>query len=83
MEEYFSSLISAYRANYSSQHVITQLLEESRKKLDDNFVVGTVLTDLSKAFVCIPHDLLIAKLAAYELGEEALMYILSYLSNHK
>ena len=81
MEEYFSSLISAYRTNYSSQIVIIQLLEEWRKKLDDNFVVGAVLTDLSKAFVCIPHELLIAKLAAYDLSEEALIYILSYLSN--
>ena len=78
MEEYFSSLISAYRTNYSSQIVIIQLLEEWRKKLDDNFAV---LTDLSKAFVCIPHELLIAKLAAYDLSEEALIYILSYLSN--
>ena len=80
MEEYFSPLISAYRTNYSSKHVIIRLLEEWRKKLDNNFVVGAVLSDLPKAFDCIPHDLLIAKLAAYDLGEEALMYILSYLS---
>ena len=45
MKEYFSPLISAYRTNYSSQHVIIRLLEEWRKKLDDNFVVGAVLTD--------------------------------------
>ena len=83
MEEYFSPLIFAYRRNYSSQHVIIRLLEEWRKKLDDNFAVGTVLTDLSKAFDCIPHDLLIAKLAAYGLSEEVLMYIVSYLSNRK
>ena len=38
---------------------------------------------MSKAFECIPHDLLIAKLAAYGLSEEALTYILSYLSNRK
>ena len=51
------------------------------KKLDKNFVVGAVLRGLSKAFDCISHDLSIAKLAAYGVSEEALMYILSYLSN--
>ena len=36
---------------------------------------------LSKAFDCVPHDLLIAKLAAYSVDENLLMYIYSYLSN--
>ena len=80
MKEHFSPLISAHRTYYSSKQVI-RLLGEWRKKLDDNFVVGAVLTDLSKAFDCIPHDLLIAKFAACGLNEEALIYILSYLSN--
>ena len=66
--EHFSPFISAYRTNYNSQHAIIRLLEEWRKKLDDNFVVGAVLTDLSKAFDCIPHDLLIANVAAYDLS---------------
>ena len=83
MEEYFSPLISAYRTNYSSKHVIIRLLEEWRKKLDDNFVVGAVLTDLSKVFDSILHDLLIAKLATYELSKDALICILSNLSNRK
>ena len=59
----FISFISAYRKNYSTQQVPIRLLEEWREKLDKNFIVGTVLMDLSKAFDCIPHDL-IAKLAA-------------------
>ena len=46
------------------------------KKLYNNFVVGAVLTNLSKAFDCIPHDILIAKLLAYDLSEEVLIYIL-------
>ena len=46
------------------------------KKLYNNFVVGAVLTNLSKAFDCIPHDILIAKLLPYDLSEEVLIYIL-------
>ena len=39
--------------------------------------------DLSKAFDCVPHGLLIAKLAAYSVDENLLIYIYSYLSNRK
>ena len=76
-------MIFAYRKNYSTQHVITRLVEEWRERLDENFVVGAVLTDLSKAFNCIVHDLLIAKLAAYGFSNTALCYVYSYLNNRK
>ena len=81
MENVFSPQISAYRKSYNSQHVLIRLIEEWREYLDKDFVVGAVMTDLSKAFDCIPHDLLIAKLEAYGLGEKALSYIYSYLTN--
>ena len=51
-----------------------------RKALDEHKVAGAVLTDLSKAFDCIPHDLLIAKLHAYGFGKSSLKFILTYLT---
>ena len=41
------------------------------------------MTDISKAFDCIPHDLLIATLSAYSLNSYSLCYIYSYLKDRK
>ena len=81
MENVFSPQISAYRRSYNSHHVLIRLIEEWREYLDKGFIVGAVMTDLSKAFDRILHDLLIAKLEAYGLGEKVLSYIYSYLTN--
>ena len=64
-DKYFSPFILAYRKSYSTQQVFICLLEEWIEKFDKNLVVGAVLMNLSKAFDCIPHALIIAKLAAY------------------
>ena len=72
MDNFFSPFLSAYRASYSTQHVLLRLIEEWKTNLDNNFAVGAVLMDLSKAFDCIPHDLLIAKLAAYGFEKKTL-----------
>ena len=66
-----SPFISAYRKNYNTQHVMIRLLEEWGEN------------DLSKAFDCAPHDVLLAKLAVYGVDESFLCYIYSYLLNRK
>ena len=52
------------RAN-SCQHVLMHLIDKWRQHLDQNEYVGAVLMVLSKAFDCLPHELLIAKMEAY------------------
>ena len=76
-DKYFSSFVSAYRKSYSTQQVSIRLLEEWRNKLGKNFIVGAVLMDLSKAFHCIPHSLIIAELATDRIERETLTLIYS------
>ena len=61
-----SEFVAAYRKCYSSSHV---LIENWKKELDNKKYVGAILMDLSKAFDCIPHELLIAKMDAYGFSE--------------
>ena len=63
--------------------MLIRLIEERRKNLDNNYFVGAVLMDLSKAFDCIPHELVIAKLAAYGFDKNMIRYIYSYLKSRK
>ena len=76
-----SSLLSGFRQGYSTQHAPFRVVEKWKKHLDRMGIVGTILMDLSKAYDCIPHDLLIAKLEAYGFNRKALRLIYSYLSN--
>ena len=59
------------------------MLERWRKALDKSKLAGALLTDLSKAFDCLNHGLLIAKLEAYGFDHKSLSYINSYLSGRK
>ena len=56
------------------------MIEKRRKSLDEGTAFGAVLTDLSKAFDCLPYKLLIAKLYAYGVDISSLRLLLSYLT---
>ena len=79
----FNSMLSAYRKGYSCQSVLLKLIEDSKSKIDIGMFVGLLLQDLSKAFDCLPHGLIIAKLYAYGLSMSSCEMIASYLKNRK
>ena len=52
-----------------------------RKTRDSHGVLAAVMTDLSKAFDCISHEILPAKLREYGFDQSSLKVIISYLKN--
>ena len=71
----------AFRKGFSKQHALLVMLEKMKITRDRKGFCAAVLTDLSKAFDCICHDLLSAKLNAYGLERKALKLVYDYLSN--
>ena len=59
------------------------MAENMRRCIDSKGTAAALLTDLSKAFDCINHKLLIAKLNTYGFGYNALKLIFDYLSRRR
>ena len=59
------------------------MLEKCKNAVDKGKCFGALQTNLSKAFDCLSHELLIAKLHAYGFNLLTLKLIQSYLSKRK
>ena len=57
------------------------ILEIWKRGTDNNKAFSALLTDLSNAFDCLSHDLLIAKLQAFGLDIDSPNILQDYLSN--
>ena len=62
---------------HTTNQVLIRLIKNWKKSLDQNKFAGVVIMDLSKAFDCIPHDLLIVKMHAYGFSIEGLILFYS------
>ena len=82
-EHIFSRYQCGFRKGYSAQQCLLAMTEKWKKTVDNGGVFGALLTDLSKAFDCILHDLIIVKLKAYGFHIDTLKFIHDYLSNRK
>ena len=69
INKYFGPILSkcqfGFRKGYSAQKCFLIMIEKWRASLDQNGTCAALLPGLSKAFDCLPHDLLIAKLTIF------------------
>ena len=84
---YFDTLFSkfqcGFRKGFNAPPCLLAMIEKWRKTLDKGGETGAVLTDLSKAFDCIDHNLFIAKLDAYGFEKQSIEFLHSYLTKRK
>ena len=83
IEKYLSPYLCGFRKGYSTQNCLALMIDRWQKAIDSGKLTGALLMDLSEAFDCLNHELLIAKLEAYGFHKPSLNYIYSYLSNRK
>ena len=87
MYDYFDSIFSKYqcgfRKGHNPQHCLLYMIEKNKQARDNNKVFAVGLTELSKEFDCINHELLIAKLIAYGFDSPSLKLISAYFNFRK
>ena len=87
MQTYFDTLLSKYqcgfRKGFNAQHGLVSMIEKWKESVDSGGVFGALMTDLSKAFDCLHHELLVAKLDAYRFDLKSMKLIQQYLSKRK
>ena len=87
LSPYFEKIVSKFQCDFakgfSTQRCLHLMLEKWKYAVDNKNVFGALLRDLSKTFVCICPDLLIAKLNAYGLSLPALKLVHNNLQNRK
>ena len=83
LDDIFSKYQHGFKKRFSTQQCLLALSQKCKTSINRGKVFGALLAGLSKAFDCLNHDLLIAKLNAYGLSLPALRLIHDYLLNKK
>ena len=77
-EDIFNKQQCRFRKGYDTHQCLLKMLEKWKRSANGGKVFGALLTDLSKVFDSLDHELLIAKLNAYGFSLPALRLINDY-----
>ena len=87
INEYMNAFLSRHKCSFrkgcNTQQCLFTMLEKWKSAVDNKKTFGALLTDLSKAFDCLSHELLLAKLHTYGFSISALRFVYSYLKSRK
>ena len=76
MEKFLNRLFRGSQNAHLTQYALLRLVQTWTSELN-------IFMDLSKAYHCLPHCLLVGKLEAYGANAKGLSLILHYLTNPK
>ena len=79
----FQNFCSVLGKVFIAQQCLLSMLEKWKSAVDSQKRFGALLTDFSKAFDCLSHDLLNEKLNAYGFSIDSLRLVQDYLTNRK
>ena len=74
---------SGFCPHYSSQDALLHITDSWRRAIDDSKFTAAAFFNVSKAFNCVNHDVLLSKLTCHGVLEHSIVSFASYLSCHK
>ena len=69
LEKIFHNSMFGHRKCHGCLMALHAFTEQWKEDLDNHNIMGTIAIDLSKAFDCVPHDIILEKLKFYGLSD--------------